>query len=59
MRYYLGSVVFGLLMGGLCIVFELHRAAPGLAMIGLFGASGPEGVTGMGADGLPNVALPA
>lgn len=39
MRYYLTFALLGLLMGGLCIVLEVHTAAPAVAMMGLFGAS--------------------
>lgn len=39
MRYCLTFVMLGLLMGGLCIVLEVHTAAPAVAMMGLFGAS--------------------
>jgi hypothetical protein len=39
MRYYLTFAMLGLLMGGLCIVLEVHTAAPAVAMMGLFGAS--------------------
>jgi xanthosine utilization system XapX-like protein len=39
MRYYLTFVMLGLLMGGLCLLLEVHTAAPSVAMTGLFGAS--------------------
>ncbi|MFJ1466820.1 hypothetical protein [Massilia orientalis] len=39
MRYYLTFVMLGLQMGGLCIVLEVHTAAPAVAMMGMFGAS--------------------
>ena len=39
MRYYVGFVVFGLLMGGVCALLEFHPVPPpAIAMIGLFGA---------------------
>jgi hypothetical protein len=31
--------MLGLLMGGLCLLLEVHTAAPSVAMTGLFGAS--------------------
>ncbi len=40
MRYYLTFVMLGLLMGGLCLLLEVHTAAPSVAMTGLFGAAG-------------------
>jgi xanthosine utilization system XapX-like protein len=41
MRYYLSFVALGLLMGGVCLLLEIHVAPPpAIAMIGLFGAHG-------------------
>jgi hypothetical protein len=40
MRYYLTFVMLALLMGGLCLLLEVHTAAPSVAMTGLFGAVG-------------------
>lgn len=40
MRYYLTFVMLALLMGGLCVLLEVHTAAPSVAMTGLFGATG-------------------
>ncbi len=45
MRYYLTFVMLGLLMGGLCLLLEVHTAAPSVAMTGLFGASGAPAPT--------------
>lgn len=42
MRYYLGFVLFGLLMSGLCLVLEVHSAPPALVLIGLFGANAAD-----------------
>jgi hypothetical protein len=39
MRYYLTFVMLALLMGGLCLMLEVHTAVPAVAMTGLFGAS--------------------
>lgn len=39
MRYYLMFVVFGLLMGSLCVLLEEWMAPPPVAVFGLFGAS--------------------
>jgi xanthosine utilization system XapX-like protein len=39
MRYYLTFVMLGLLMGGLCLLLEVHMPVPAVAMTGLFGAS--------------------
>jgi hypothetical protein len=39
MRYYLTFVMLGLLMGGLCLLLEVHTAESAVAMTGLFGAS--------------------
>jgi xanthosine utilization system XapX-like protein len=41
MRYYLTFVMLGLLMGALCLLLEVHFAAPSVAMTGLFGAGAP------------------
>jgi xanthosine utilization system XapX-like protein len=39
MKYYLTMAMLGLLMGGLCLVLEVHpTSSPGIAMFGLFGA---------------------
>ena len=39
MKYYLTFVLFGLLMGGLCVVLQVHPAtSPGIAMFSLFSA---------------------
>jgi xanthosine utilization system XapX-like protein len=41
MRYYLSFVALGLLMGGVCLLLEIHATPPpAIAMIGLFGAHG-------------------
>lgn len=40
MRYYLGFVLFGMLMSGLCVVLEEHAVPPAPAMSRLFGAVG-------------------
>jgi len=46
MRYYLSFVALGLLMGGVCLLLEIHRVpSPAMAMVGLFGAHvGASGV---------------
>lgn len=49
MRYYLGLVLFALLMSGLCVVLEVHNAPPALALIGLFGANAADADDGVGA----------
>lgn len=39
MKYYLTFAVFGLLMGGLCMILQVHPTpAPGIAMFSLFSA---------------------
>lgn len=53
MRYYLTFVMLGLLMGGLCLLLEVHTAAPAVAMTGLFGASAAAPAP------VENAALPA
>jgi xanthosine utilization system XapX-like protein len=41
MRYYLSFVALALLMGGVCLLLEIHATPPpAIAMIGLFGAHG-------------------
>lgn len=42
MRYYLGFVLFGLLMSGVCLVLEVHSAPPALVLIGVFGANAAD-----------------
>jgi hypothetical protein len=63
MRYYLGFVLFGLLMSGLCMVFEVHTTwrTPAPAMFGLFGASADRGAAPGGGPAAvpPDAALPA
>lgn len=39
MRYYLGFVVFGLLMGALCVALGVHAPPPAPAMFGFFSAA--------------------
>lgn len=55
MRYYLGFVMFGLLMGALCVALEVHAPPPAPAMFGLFSA-GAAAVQPGGPDARP---LPA
>jgi len=44
MRYYLTFVGLGLLMGGLCLLLQIHPTPPpAIAMMGLFGAHAHEG----------------
>lgn len=44
MRYYLTFVGLGLLMGGLCLLLQIHPTPPpAIAMMGLFGAHEHEG----------------
>lgn len=48
MKYYLTLAVFGLMMGGLCVILQVHpTASPGIAMFSLFSAHEGE------RDGVP------
>jgi xanthosine utilization system XapX-like protein len=49
MRYYLSFVALGLLMGGMCLLLDIHRVPPpAMAMIGLFGLrAGAPGTAGL------------
>lgn len=58
MRYYLGFVLFGLLMGGLCLVLEVHSAPPALVLMGWFGANAAD-EEAKRADDDGHAALPA
>lgn len=50
MRYYLTFVGLGLLMGGLCLLLQIHPTPPpAIAMMGLFGAHAHEGSHDAGA----------
>jgi hypothetical protein len=63
MKYYLTFVLFGLLMGGLCVVLQVHpSSSPGVAMFSLFSAHEEAMPAGQPhpLDGMPLVAdLPA
>ena len=59
MRYYLTFVVLGLLMGALCLLLEVHTAAPSVAMTGLFGAGGTAHAPPPALRVLEGAALPA
>lgn len=59
MRYYLTFVVLGLLMGALCLLLEVHTAAPSVAMTGLFGAGGAPHAPPPVLRVLEDAALPA
>jgi hypothetical protein len=62
MRYYLGFVLFGLLMSGLCMVCEVHTTwrTPVPAMFGLFGARTDRGAAPGGRAAIPpDATLPA
>jgi xanthosine utilization system XapX-like protein len=49
MRYYLAFVGLGLLMGGLCVLLNVHTTPPpAIAMVGLFGAHADQAGDGAG-----------